>query len=429
MSKHINNKSFKSTRFLFIMLIVTVSMITGCTSNINNSEIPIINPENNIKQTHEITQEFQQTEDSNAKNIADELSNQDVSTKVNSKVPGELEVHFIDVGQGDSILIKQDGVNMLIDAGENNKGELVVKYLKSQGVETLDYVIGTHPHSDHIGGLDDVINSFNVGKVFMPDKMHNTKTFEDVLIAIQNKGLKITKPTVGKTYELGSATFTILAPNNSYSNLNNYSIVIRLDFANNSFLFTGDAEERTEQETIASGLDLNADVLKAGHHGSDTSNSDIFVNKVDPDYVVIQVGQGNQYGHPNKSILDIFAKIGAKVYRSDLHGTIIAKSDGENIEFETNKSHAENLVSVKPTEDVRPTPTQDPVPTDTKNIDNSPKVISDIPQEVRYIGNANSKKLHKEICRHLPNENNRIYFNNKQQAYTQGFTSCGHCKP
>lgn len=426
MENYMNSKSFKSTKFLSVALIIVfMVMMVGCGAN-KRSEIPVLEPQNNIEQTKEVSEEFQQIK--SYEKTSKKTDTKNMSTKVDSKTLGTLEVHFIDVGQGDSILITQDGVNMLIDAGENDKGELVVKYLKSRGIETLDYVIGTHPHSDHIGGLDNVINSLNVSKVFMSDKIHNTKTFEDVLIAVKNKRLQITKPTVGKTYKLGSATFTILAPNGSYNDLNNYSIAIRVDFENNSFLFTGDAEGLSEKEMIASGLNLKADVLKAGHHGSTTSNSDNFVNKVDPDYVVIQVGQGNKYGHPNKSVLDIFTRMGARVYRNDLHGTIIAKSDGENIEFETKKSPSADRVGEKPSKEVSP-PVQNPSPNSIKNTNDPKKVTSDIPQEVRYIGNANSKKLHKEQCKHLPKENNRVYFASKQEAYNQGFTACGHCKP
>lgn len=251
------------------------------------------------------------------------------------KIEGILEVHFIDVGQGDSILIRQGNFAMLIDAGDNQYGDVVVNYLEELGVETLTYVIGTHPHADHIGGLDDVILAMDVEKVIMPKVGHTTKTFEDVLLAIQAEGLKVTTPIVGDKYNLGEAEFVILGPNQSqYDNLNDYSVAIKLSFVNNSFVFAGDTEVKTEQAIMDTGLDLSAEVLKLSHHGSDTSNSDSFLAAVNPRYAVIPVGVDNSYEHPNKDVLGRVLERGIQVYRTDLDGDILIISDGEKIMFQ-----------------------------------------------------------------------------------------------
>lgn len=249
-----------------------------------------------------------------------------------------LEVHFIDVGQADSILVTIDGQAMLIDAGKNIDEDYVVDYIKSVGINSLNYLVGTHPHEDHIGGLDAVINSFDVEKVFMPKQKSNTKTFEDVLLSIKNKGLKIISPKVGATYDLGRAKWTIVAPTQQeYENTNNSSIVIKLEFGNNSFLFTGDAEVGSEKEMIEVG-DLKVDVLKVGHHGSRTSTSIDFLEQVNPKYAVISVGADNKYGHPHENILKRLIKQNINVLRTDQLGTIIFMSDGNNLNYITNRN-------------------------------------------------------------------------------------------
>jgi len=253
-----------------------------------------------------------------------------------SNLSGIVEVHFIDVGQGDAILIESENESMLIDAGENNKGTLVSEYLKSQNITNLDYVIGTHPHSDHIGGLDQVINSFSIGMVILPSVVHTTDTYEDLLDAVENNQLSITNAVVGNQYSLGSATFTILAPNSSsYEDLNNYSVVIKLTYDDTSFLFTGDAEKLSETEMLSGTMDLTADVLKLGHHGSAYSTNEEFLDAVHPDYVVISVGKDNKYDHPHAETLQAMQTNHIKVYRTDVQGSVVFTSDGKNISVNT----------------------------------------------------------------------------------------------
>lgn len=252
-----------------------------------------------------------------------------------------LKVTIIDVGQADSILITTGSNSMLIDAGTNGAADTVVDYIKDQGITKLDYIIGTHPHEDHIGGMDAVIKTFDVDKVILPDAQSNTKTFEDVLDAISDKGLKIMNPVPGTSYPLGNAVFTVLAPNSSkYGDLNNYSVVVRLIFGGSSFLFMGDAEFHSEKEIMEKGFDITADYLKVGHHGSDTSTSDDFLSAVNPQYSVISVGKDNDYGHPADETIQKFIDADIKIYRTDEMGTIVAISDGSSITFSTSNQGA-----------------------------------------------------------------------------------------
>lgn len=250
---------------------------------------------------------------------------------------GKLKIHFIDVGQADSILIQCGNENMLIDAGNNDDGDMLVEYIKSQDVNKLDYLIGTHPHEDHIGGLDRVIESFDIGNIYMPKASSNTKTYKDVLDVIKAKGLKITSPIPGSSFKLGDAAVEIFAPNSAtYEDANNYSIVMKLKYGSTSYLFTGDAENISEGETIEKGFDISANLIKLGHHGSNSSTSEEFLDRVNPQYAIISVGTGNDYGHPTKNTMDKLKKRSIPVYRTDENGTIVVTSDGDSIIFNTN---------------------------------------------------------------------------------------------
>lgn len=256
------------------------------------------------------------------------------------KEPALLKVHYIDVGQADSILIQAPaGENMLIDAGNVADSETVVNYLKSKGISKIDILVGTHPHEDHVGGMSAVVNSFNIGKIYMPQVTTTTQAYANLIVAIKNKELTINSPVPGNTFNLGSSTFTILAPNSSsYDDLNNSSIVLKMVYHNNKFLFTGDAEALSENEMMNKGYDLSADVLKVGHHGSDSSTSDSFLAKVNPKYAIISVGKNNSYGHPNEGILQKLANASVNVFRTDEQGTIVCTSDGTKLSFNSNPS-------------------------------------------------------------------------------------------
>jgi len=258
----------------------------------------------------------------------------------------ELVVTFLDVGQADAALIQvPNGTNILIDAGNNEDGKFLTSYLKNKGIEKIHILIGTHPHEDHIGGMDNVIEEFAIGQVIMPKVTHTTKTFEDVLVAIEKKGLKIKEGKAGVKLELGEMAAglppiaaEIIAPQSrQYEDLNNYSVVLRLVYGSQAFLFTGDAEELSEKEMLAAQTDLQAQVLKVGHHGSNSSTTQEFLAKVKPEYAIISVGKDNDYGHPKEAVLKRLTKAGAAIYRTDELGTIKVITDGTVLKIENHK--------------------------------------------------------------------------------------------
>jgi competence protein ComEC len=255
---------------------------------------------------------------------------------VSASVSGEFKLHFIDVGQADCILLQQGNNFMLVDAGNNEDSKTIKDYLDKQGVKELKYFVGTHKDEDHIGSADYIIDTYKVSKVYFPKQTATTKTFKDFVTSVKNKGLSLTAPVVGESFKLGDAVVTILAPNSdTYEDANDYSIVLKVQFGENKFLLTGDAEAVSEMEMVKKGLDLKADLLKVGHHGSNSSTSLNFLKAVSPKYAVISVGKDNSYGHPTQSTLDRLKGAAVKIYRTDEKGNIVAVSDGKNISFFT----------------------------------------------------------------------------------------------
>ena len=254
-----------------------------------------------------------------------------IETKKYNIVSSNLTVQFIDVGQADCILISNKDHNMLIDAGNNDDGKKIVNYIKELGINKFDYVVGTHPHEDHIGGLDNIIDAFDIDNVYLPNAIANTSTFESVISSLEKKNYNVTIPTIGDKFNLGEAEFEILYTGEDEEDLNNSSIVLKMIFGNYSYMFMGDASSKVEQ--LLSKEVIDVDVLKVGHHGSKYSSKKDFLSKVTPDYAIISVGKDNSYGHPSKETIDNIKKYTDKIYRTDQLGTIILTSDGTKIEI------------------------------------------------------------------------------------------------
>lgn len=249
-----------------------------------------------------------------------------------------LLVYFLDVGQADAAILQCGDEVMMIDGGESSDSSLIYSYLtKTLGITHIDYMIATHPHSDHIGGLSGALNACSVGVVYSPVRSYDSKQFSSLVKYTQKQGRDLTVPKVGDSFSFGDAQVQFLSPMKEYSNINDSSIVVRIIHGINTFLFAGDAEWEAEHDMVDSGYDLSATVLKVGHHGSDTSSSYVFLREVMPKYAVISCGEGNSYGHPTEAVLSRLRDVGAQVFRTDLQGDVVFVSDGTTLSFGTEK--------------------------------------------------------------------------------------------
>lgn len=246
---------------------------------------------------------------------------------------GEVLFHFIDVGQGDAILITTTDGNMLIDTSIKSQRDELDAYLKAAGIETIDYLVLTHPDADHIGNADYIIENYDIKNILLPDCVSTSDTFERMLTAMENSDANIINPEPGYVFYLGALQNTVLAPLDEYKDVNDMSIVIKAVFGDASVMLSGDAEKYSEADIVEkwSAEALDSDLLKVGHHGSETSTTDAFLEKVSPTIAVISCGEGNKYGHPRPLLLDRLEAAGITVYRTDVHGTVVFRTDGKEL--------------------------------------------------------------------------------------------------
>ena len=311
---------------------------------------------------------------------------------------GKMTVHYIDVGQADCALLESEGQYILIDGGNVADGKDVVDYLLDAGVKELAAVFCSPAHEDHVGGLAAVLEAFPTKAVYAPTRTYASNCFDKFVYYTDQQRLTVQIPEPGATLTFGNATVTVLGPLKSYPDPNDTSLVLMVHFGENRFLFTGDMERTAETDLLEANVDVKADVLKVGHHGSSTSTSYRFLYMVDPDHAVISVGKDNDYGHPHEEPLSRLEDAEVPVYRTDLLGTILAVSDGKNITFTWGNQNA--------SPDVPP---------------------SSSTQSNSYIGNRNSKILHLPSCTSLPAEKNRVYFDRYEDAEEEGYHPCSRC--
>lgn len=362
-------------------------------------------------------------------------------SETNTSDEGILKVHYLDVGQADSTFVElPNGETLLIDAGNPENAVDVTSAIRNLKYSKIDYIVCTHPHDDHIGGMAEVIKSFDVGKLYMPDAEHTTRSFENLLDVISEKNLKINRAKAGVSIiNSKNLRIDILSPvKENYSDINNFSAVVKIKYKEKAFIFTGDAESSVERELIRSGADLSADVLKAGHHGSSTASCEEFVKKVAPVCAVISCGKGNSYGHPNAEVLQILKKYNVDVYRTDLNGTVLISTDGKNIIFpkkssvkkenappeeKSSNDGAESLGEKVHPSYVTPGANEDLQPADKEA---SAEIVSQTAgDEIVYITNT-GKKYHRNGCRYL--SKSKIQ-SNLSIAKSKGLTPCSICTP
>lgn len=323
---------------------------------------------------------------------------------------GSFTIHFIDVGQADSALVTCDGHSMLIDGGNADDSNLVYSVLQRETDGHLDYVVGTHAHEDHIGGLSGAFEADTADVTFCPVTEYDSKAFRNFKTRADERGGGITIPAVGDTFTLGEASVTVVAVNSVPEDTNNTSIVIRIVYGDTSFLFTGDAEQETEEKILESGQDIESTVLKVGHHGSSTSTSQAFLDAVNPTYAVISCGKDNSYGHPHSETLAKLASAGVEVLRTDELGDIYCTSDGTEVTFSYGEYHKDSDTSAAEIEEPQ-----------------QPDTVA-----VTYILNTNSRKFHRPDCSsasQISDANREEYTGTREELIEQGYTPCGYCKP
>jgi len=332
-----------------------------------------------------------------------------------------FEIHYLDVGQGDASLVICDGEAMLIDGGDPEYSSLLYSYLSKNSLTYLKYVVCTHAHEDHCGGIAGALSYANLGIAYCSVTEYNTKAFQNFVASVEKHGKTIAVPSPGDVFTLGSATVSIIGPVNPSEDPNNMSIALRIDYGQTSFLFTGDAEREEELDILNAGHSVDCTVLHVGHHGSDTSTTYPFLRAAAPEYAVISCGAGNEYGHPTENTLSKLRDAKVKVYRTDMQGHIICQSDGVRVTFTVSRNaSADTLNGAGAGGNHGDDAT---VPTENE---------TDAVSRVTYVLNISTMKFHYPTCSSVDSmseKNRREVSLDRSELIAQGYSPCGRCKP
>lgn len=404
------------TKRFFALLLCMALLMTGCTSGTTSGNNDTIETtagivSESVSGTGTSTTDAQETVNS-TENIE--------SNTVTVPEDSTFEIHFIDVGQADCALILCDGEAMMIDGGNSADSSLVYAYLQKQGIDHLEVMVATHSDEDHCGGLSGALNYATVDVAYCSVTDHSTKAFTNFVTYLAKQDKSISVPSAGDVFTLGSAICTILGPINQVDDPNDMSIVIRIEYGDTSFLFTGDAEYDEEMDILDAGYDISCDVLKVGHHGSSSSTGYQWLKAASPTYAVISVGTDNSYGHPTETVLSRLRDADVTTYRTDLQGTIICTSDGQTVSFAVEKNqNADTLAGAGD---------------GGNHTEESPQTTEDSSSvsEVTYIVNMNSKKFHEPACgsvKQMAESNKLEVICSREELIADGYSPCGNCDP
>lgn len=375
-------------------------------------------------------EQIDQGEDETPPPTIEQIEQVEVETPppTDSEIPSTFTIHFLDVGQADAALVECDGHYMLIDGGNSEDSSLIYSYLKKQNISHLDYIVATHGHEDHVGGLSGALNYATVGTAFCSVDNYDSDAFRDFVKYLEKQNKAITVSKAGDTFNLGSAAVQIVVANGNATNPNDTSIILRIVYGDTAFLFTGDAKREAEQAALNSGYELESTVLKVGHHGGKDSTEYVFLRQVAPQYAVISVGEDNTYGHPTEDLLSRLRDADVKTYRTDLQGTIICVSDGTEVSFTVSKNaDADTLAPPVEKEPVASPPIVPSVDTTTEEDDTSSSGGG-----TDYVGNKNSYKFHYSWCNSVKKmkETNKYYYTGtRDEMIAKGYDPCQNCNP
>lgn len=354
------------------------------------------------------------------------LTNAPISNTNKKAAKSSFEIHFIDVGQGDAALVLCDGKAMLIDGGDSSSSSKIYSYLKNNKISHLDYIVASHPHDDHVGGLSGALNFATVSTVLSPVTTYESDTFKSFVKYLDKQNIEITIPHAGDIFTLGSASIKIVGPVKNRHETNNNSLILQISYGDTTFLFTGDAEEEEEADVVASDFSIKCTVLKVAHHGSSTSSTPEFLKKAAPKYAVISVGKENEYLHPIESTLVALKKADLELFRTDMQGTIICKSDGKEVDFLTERNRKTyTFRNLTP-------PTATPKPTATISPTKRPTSTPVVKNEKQYVLNINTKKFHYPYCKsvkQMKDKNKKNFTGTRDKVISMGYKPCGNCNP